>query len=219
VDRAGASAQAAFRRTVGWAVARWLAALTLGGAGVWALAAGDRWVGVGALLAALAARPGGDAGRWRRGAGGERATAAALARLPRRRWAVLHDRSIPGSRANLDHLAIGPTGVWLIDSKAYRGAVRVRWGRVRVAGRPIDTGPTRWEAAVVEDRLGVEVVPLVVLHAPGLRRRGGRSGDVRVLPARSLVRELRRRPAVLPGDSVERIAGRAARLFPPATGC
>lgn len=35
---------------------------------------------------------------------------------------ALHDRKVPGSRANLDHLAVTPAGVWAIDSKRYPGA-------------------------------------------------------------------------------------------------
>lgn len=38
---------------------------------------------------------------------------------------VLHDRAIPGSRANIDHIVIAPSGVWVIDSKRYKGKVAV----------------------------------------------------------------------------------------------
>lgn len=39
---------------------------------------------------------------------------------------MLHDRLRPErGGANIDHLAVGPGGVTVIDSKAYRGAVRV----------------------------------------------------------------------------------------------
>ncbi|WP_134772996.1 nuclease-related domain-containing protein [Ornithinimicrobium flavum] len=34
---------------------------------------------------------------------------------------VLHDRGIPGSRANLDHLVVCPTGVYVVDAKRYQG--------------------------------------------------------------------------------------------------
>lgn len=34
---------------------------------------------------------------------------------------VLHDRRIPGSRANLDHLVVCPTGVFVVDAKRYQG--------------------------------------------------------------------------------------------------
>jgi hypothetical protein len=34
---------------------------------------------------------------------------------------LLHDRRIPGTRANIDHLAVTPTGVYVIDTKKYQG--------------------------------------------------------------------------------------------------
>jgi hypothetical protein len=38
---------------------------------------------------------------------------------------VLHDRRIPGTRANIDHIAITQSGaVWAIDAKSYRGRVK-----------------------------------------------------------------------------------------------
>lgn len=40
--------------------------------------------------------------------------------------AVLHDRRMPRSRANIDHLAIAATGVFVIDSKRYKGRVEQR---------------------------------------------------------------------------------------------
>jgi hypothetical protein len=52
---------------------------------------------------------------WRDGARGERATARRLQRLERHGYMVLHDLQVPGSHANLDHLAIGPAGVFVID--------------------------------------------------------------------------------------------------------
>lgn len=38
---------------------------------------------------------------------------------------VLHDRRIPGSSANIDHIAVAPSGVWVVDSKRYEGKVAV----------------------------------------------------------------------------------------------
>lgn len=32
---------------------------------------------------------------------------------------ALHDRKLPGNRANIDHIAVGPAGVWVIDTKRY----------------------------------------------------------------------------------------------------
>jgi hypothetical protein len=39
---------------------------------------------------------------------------------------VLHDRRIPGSRANIDHIAVAPSGVHVIDAKRYKGKIEVR---------------------------------------------------------------------------------------------
>ena len=61
---------------------------------------------------------------WGRGASGEELVEQALAkRCPD--VAVLHDRRIPGSRANIDHIAVAATGVWVIDTKRYKGKVQI----------------------------------------------------------------------------------------------
>ena len=47
---------------------------------------------------------------------------------------VLHDRRIPRSKANIDHLAVTPGGVWVIESKRYqdrRPELRVEGGILR----------------------------------------------------------------------------------------
>ncbi|MGY1728826.1 nuclease-related domain-containing protein [Geodermatophilus sp. SYSU D01062] len=62
---------------------------------------------------------------WRQGAIGERAVARRLDQLVDRGVEVLHDRRIPGSRANIDHLAVSPSGVYVIDAKNHTGTVRV----------------------------------------------------------------------------------------------
>ncbi len=38
---------------------------------------------------------------------------------------MLHDRAAPMSRANIEHIAIAPSGVYVIDSKRYRGKIEV----------------------------------------------------------------------------------------------
>lgn len=62
---------------------------------------------------------------WRAGAEGERRVDDALRGLVG--IEVLHDRIRPGARAaNIDHLAVGPAGVFVIDAKQYTGTVEVR---------------------------------------------------------------------------------------------
>lgn len=63
---------------------------------------------------------------WTRGAEGERALGVTLESLRDEGFGVLHDRRIPGGRANIDHLVVGPAGVFVIDAKRYRGKVERR---------------------------------------------------------------------------------------------
>jgi len=77
-------------------------------------------------------------GSWAKGAEGERLVGRVLDSLPG--VLVLHDRAVPGSPANIDHVAIAPSGVYVVDAKHYAGEPRLeRLGdgsilRLRVAG-------------------------------------------------------------------------------------
>ncbi len=61
---------------------------------------------------------------WARGSEGERDLADALAPLDDVR--VLHDRRVPGTRGNIDHVVVAPGGVFVVDAKLYQGTIRVR---------------------------------------------------------------------------------------------
>ena len=61
---------------------------------------------------------------WERGASGERIVGARLDRIAG--IEVLHDRQIPGTRVGIDHVAIGPGGVYVVAAKLSRGIVRHR---------------------------------------------------------------------------------------------
>ncbi|MGI9824380.1 nuclease-related domain-containing protein [Agromyces sp. Marseille-Q5079] len=81
---------------------------------------------------------------WSVGAGGEEIVGARLDGIVSDRVKVLHDRRIPGSKANIDHIVVTPAGVWVIDTKRYRGRpelkveggiLRARIESLRVGGR------------------------------------------------------------------------------------
>lgn len=75
---------------------------------------------------------------WGRGAGGERIVGAALDALAAEGLVVvLHDRRMPRSRANIDHLAVASGGVFTVDAKRYSGRLQVRAGgrELWIAGR------------------------------------------------------------------------------------
>lgn len=65
--------------------------------------------------------------QWLQGGRGEQELGRALGRLRDEGLAVLHDRRIPNSRANIDHLVIGPAGVFVIDTKLYTGKIERRY--------------------------------------------------------------------------------------------
>ncbi|WP_460628178.1 nuclease-related domain-containing protein [Intrasporangium mesophilum] len=58
---------------------------------------------------------------WDVGARGEEKLGRQLNQLASDTLRLLHDRRIPGSRANIDHLAVTQSGVYVIDAKKYKG--------------------------------------------------------------------------------------------------
>ena len=63
---------------------------------------------------------------WKKGSTGERELAAILTTSVGDRAVLLHDRRVPKTRGNVDHLAIASNGVWVIDAKNYRGVIQKR---------------------------------------------------------------------------------------------
>lgn len=63
---------------------------------------------------------------WAQGAAGEERVAKVLADRLSERAVLLHDRKVPGTKGNIDHLVIAATGVWIVDAKQYRGKVERR---------------------------------------------------------------------------------------------
>jgi hypothetical protein len=74
--------------------------------------------------------------KWEKGAAGEARTAEVLASGLGPAWTVLHDVRWPGrQRANIDHLVVGPTGVFVIDSKNWSGRITLADGVLLQNGR------------------------------------------------------------------------------------
>jgi len=67
---------------------------------------------------------------WARGAEGEELVGRLIDDAVGADGVALHDRRLPGSRSNLDHLVVVANGVWVIDTKHYHG----RLARRRVGG-------------------------------------------------------------------------------------
>jgi hypothetical protein len=63
---------------------------------------------------------------WRTGSAGEERLARFFEREVPGSVVALHDRRIPRSRANIDHVVVAPNGIWVIDAKLYQGKVERR---------------------------------------------------------------------------------------------
>jgi hypothetical protein len=234
VGRPGGSAQATWRqlraaewaawtRTLPWRVTAILVVGT--GGGVLGSQLVPRWgLFLGGLVVLVTGwglwfRPRPDTIAWRRGAAGERRTARLLDPLERHGWAVLHDLAVPGSRANIDHLVIGPGGVFVIDSKHYRGRLqldgsgRLWHGRYPLAStlRTVDYEADRAAQVLVDP--DVVVVPIVAVHGAQVPWGKVVTNGVPVVAARRLPSMLRELPAVLGPERVAALADQARVRF------
>jgi len=86
----------------------------------------ERWPRLGPAILSVSREPG-STRDWARASRGELRVGAALTRLADDWVYALHDRRIPGRRLNIDHIAVGPSGVFVIDTKHQPGPeVQVR---------------------------------------------------------------------------------------------
>ena len=87
---------------------------------------------LGGLILALSDDPQSTAA-WDTGALGEERLGQRLNELASDTLRPLHDRRIPGSRANIDHIVVAPSGVYVIDAKKYKGrpSLKVEGGILR----------------------------------------------------------------------------------------
>ena len=107
---------------------------------------------------------------WSQGARGEELVAQVLSEQLGGRAILLHDRKVPKTRGNIDHLAIAPSGVWIIDAKKYTGKVEKRdvggWFktdvRLYVGGRDRtkSVDGLQWQLDAVRTVLGEDNVPV-----------------------------------------------------------
>ena len=131
-----------------------------------------------------------------RGAMAEEQVGALLEGLPQESWRIVHDVSL--GRGNVDHIAIGPPGLFTIETKSHPGPVRVG----RVHGGTLSQAQAQGRAiAWVTD---AEAQPLIVFSRAWVDRPGARRKGVRILPARMLVGYLEKQPSTLTRAEIER---------------
>jgi Nuclease-related domain len=140
-----------------------------------------------------------------RGATGEEHVGSLLEQMPDRGWRVIHDASL--GKGNVDHILIGPSGIFTIETKSHPGPVRV----ARLHGATLSQAQAQRRA--IERVTGVEVEPLVVFSRAWVDRPMARRKGVRVVPARMLVRYLAKLPAKLTPQEIEQARGLVARAL------
>jgi len=131
-----------------------------------------------------------------RGAMAEEQVGALLESLPPGRWRIVHDVSL--GRGNVDHIAIGPPGVFTIETKSHPGPVRVG----RIHGGTL--AQARAQGRAIAWVTGTEAESLVVFSRAWVDRPGARRKGVRILPSRMLLGYLDKQPARLTSEDVER---------------
>jgi hypothetical protein len=229
----GRSALAAYRRRRAQELAAWTRSLAwraplvaaVGVAGQVLTAqvglprAGLVGLAAGALLGwRLRFRPSEQARTWQRGAAGERRTARLLDRLTRDGFVVFHDLAVPDSPANVDHLVIGPSGVFVIDTKQWTGSVHqgvdgLVWHNYTSLDRTLAT--VRWEAAAISRILGTRVTPLLCVHGAHVQGGGLHAQGVAIVPA-ALLRSALGQDRVLSDADVAVLAATATTRLHPA---
>ena len=120
-----------------------------------------------------------DAGNIRKGLEGERSVALELSGLSDE-YLLLNDVLLPGARGNIDHVMVGPTGVFVFETKNYSGKYVCYGDRWFLQGRrqKYDVKSVSVQAKNNADTLGellhtsgftVQVNPVIVFTHPAVQ--------------------------------------------------
>lgn len=153
------------------------------------------------------------------------AVADALAPLTAKGWLVLHDRENPRG-GNLDHVAVGPAGVAVIDAKQWTAEVEIDGATMRAAGRDRSSAldGVRGQVAQVAASLA-EGHPAVPVHGylalTGDVDRGRHLQtirEIRVVGVRELAPCLEGDEQTMDPRAVESVFRDLSVAFPPCAG-
>ncbi len=163
---------------------------------------------------------------WDAGPIRDQATGRILDQLKEEGFAVLHALFWPQRGIDLDHLVIGPTGIWVVASKDFSYPLsQCRRGRLWSGCHPVTSAleEARAAARCVTETLAPAldgavdaaeaVMPVLAVHTALVPDRHLRHGEVHVVDAsRSLLPLLRHSRPVLPIAIVARVAERAVAV-------
>lgn len=160
----------------------------------------------------------------------QRRTRRQLAKMKRAGYHTLHARPIPNSPEVIDHLVVGPTGVYAIDSEKWHKELPIRTRN----GKQLWHGPeskkprldhARWEAEQASERLSaalgkqVPVRPAMAVYGPKVPWDIATIREVDVFSGPRLSKYLKRRARMkelprLTNDDVREIYDAAGAVLP-----
>ena len=168
---------------------------------------------------------------WRKPSVAARKTERQLRGMEKAGYRTLHARAVPRddegvSDGQIDHLVIGPTGVYAVDSEKWDKRLPVR----AMSHRKLFLGPfnkkerldeARWESEqaskLISGQLGYEV-PVqssLAIYGPAISWKVLMVRDVDVYAGARARNYLRRRPKILSSTDIDRIYEAAERVLPP----
>jgi hypothetical protein len=159
-----------------------------------------------------------DSRPWYLGALGELRVAAQLAKLGPD-WAVLHSVPVGDRGSDVDHVLLGPAGVFTINTKFHEDArIWLASKRLLVNGQKTDyLRNSRYEAQRISRRVTaatgvpIDAHPAIILVRPRSITIRERPTDVAVLRDTELVRWLNRLPTTLDNEARGRITAAVTR--------
>ncbi|AYG03609.1 NERD domain-containing protein [Gryllotalpicola protaetiae] len=168
-----------------------------------------------------------DAQSWYVGALGERHVAMVLRGLPSE-WTVLHSVPVGRGTSDIDHVVIGPAGVFTLNTKHHAGAdAWVGDHAMYVAGAPVDylrkSSHEAWRASQALSRASGLTVPvtglitLVGVRRLNVKQRPSADMHVDVVPVEHLLTRLQTRRE-FSDEQVARVAAAASRFGTWHTG-
>lgn len=181
------------------------------------------------LEAAYRARSNSSVPAWRRASVAERRTEAQLRKLERLGYRTLHARAIPDTEQQIDHLVVGPTGVYAVDSEKWdkRLPVRVQMAKKLYHG-PFDQKErlthAKFEASRASELISasfgreVPVVPSLAIYGPPVPWKIMTIRGVDVYQGDRARKWITKRERALTDAEIEKIFEIAGNVLPPRYG-
>jgi hypothetical protein len=150
------------------------------------------------------------AANWARGAAGERTTERALMALPPT-YHIFHGLKTARSGSDIDHVVIGPSGIWVVDTKDWSGVAEVRDGDLKCGrySRANHVDSVQRQATLVRERLGFDAAPMLCFVGELRPRPAMMIGRVRLVTVDSIAAHIRAGTITMGEDDLRTAIDRA----------